>query len=167
MENLLKKLVPVADRPYSQNELKETRLKNLNKLSIGEVMVYHPKCNHFYLAKSGGKKELAVLSNEDLDDSCCSVCWKLRKTEDHLRDPVYDIVDAYQTRFEKKPEKWSLSLLHLELTYYKLLYLDFNRNRQFKRHNNRYDNNRYDNNRHDNNRHDNNRHDNNRHDNSQ
>jgi len=140
MENLLKRLVPVADRPYSQNELKDTRLRNLNKLSIGEVMVYHPRCNHFYLAKSGGKKELTVLSNEELDDSCCSVCWKLRKTEDYLRDSVYDIVDAYQTKFENKPEKWSLSLLHLESTYYKWLYLDFNRNNNshFKRHNNRY-----------------------------
>lgn len=54
MENLLSKTLPPADRPYSQDELNDIRARNLSRLNVGNVMVYHDKCNHFYFAKAGG-----------------------------------------------------------------------------------------------------------------
>ena len=129
MEQILTKQLPVADRPYSQDELRDTRTRSLERLNIGDTMVYHHKCGHFYLAKSGGKKEAAVKSGDHLEDGCCSVCWKVRKTPNEIRDYAYTMLDAFQTGFENKPTRWSRDLIHLENTYYKWLYLDFDRKR--------------------------------------
>ena len=141
MEQLLTKQCPVADRPYSQHELIDTRTRNLERMNIGSVMVCHGKCGHFYLAKAGGKKEAAVLSGEGLEDGCCSVCWKVRKTSGELREHANAMIDSFILRFEKKPEKWSRTLLHLENTFYKWLYIDFDRKRGGDR---RYRNNQRD-----------------------
>ena len=155
MEQLLTKQLPPADRPYSQDELADIRQRNLDRLNIGSTMVYHPKSGYFYLAKAGGKKEAAVLSGEVLEEGCCSVCWKLRKTPSELRELANNMIDEFILRFEKKPEKWTRELIHLENTYYKWLYLDFDRKRGERRYrNNRGDDNggerRYRNNRRDN-----------------
>ena len=156
MEQLLTKQLPAADRPYSQDELADIRQRNLERLNIGSTMVYHPNSGYFYLAKSGGKKEAAVLSGEVLEDGCCSVCWKLRKTPSELRDIANTMIDEFILRFEKKPEKWTRELIHLENTFYKWLYIDFDRKRGDRRpRNNRNDDNggerRYRNNRGDDN----------------
>jgi len=142
MEQLLTKQLPAADRPYSQDELADIRQRNLERLNIGSTMVYHPNSGYFYLAKSGGKKEAAVLSGEVLEDGCCSVCWKLRKTPSELRDIANTMIDEFILRFEKKPEKWTRELIHLENTFYKWLYIDFDRKRGDRRpRNNRRDDN--------------------------
>jgi hypothetical protein len=142
MEQLLTKQLPAADRPYSQHELADIRQRNLDRLNIGSTMVYHPNSGYFYLAKSGGKKEAAVLSGEVLEEGCCSVCWKLRKTPSELRDIANNMIDEFILRFEKKPEKWTRELIHLENTYYKWLYIDFDRKRGDRRpRNNRNDDN--------------------------
>ena len=141
MEQLLTKQLPAADRPYSQDELADIRQRNLDRLNIGSTMVYHPNSGYFYLAKSGGKKEAAVLSGEVLEDGCCSVCWKLRKTPSELREIANTMIDEFILRFEKKPEKWTRELIHLENTYYKWLYIDFDRKKGERRfRNNRRDN---------------------------
>ena len=133
MEQLIRKQLPTVNRPQSQCEHIDIRAKHMERLNVGSVMVYHQRCNHFYLAKNGGKKEAAVQSGEPLDDGCCSVCWKLRKSTNEIRDEVEDMVEAYHMNFENKPERWSPLLIHLEHTYYKWLYIDFerkNRNRE-------------------------------------
>jgi hypothetical protein len=137
MEQLLTKQLPPADRPYSQHELADIRQRNLERLNIGSTMVYHPNSGYFYLAKAGGKKEAAVLSGETLEDGCCSVCWKLRKTPSELRELANNMIDEFILRFEKKPEKWTRELIHLENTYYKWLYIDFDRKRGDRRYRNR------------------------------
>ena len=133
MEQLLTKQLPPADRPYSQDELADIRQRNLERLNIGSTMVYHPNSGYFYLAKAGGKKEAAVLSGETLEDGCCSVCWKLRKTPSELREIANNMIDEFILRFEKKPEKWTRELIHLENTFYKWLYIDFDRKRGDRR----------------------------------
>jgi hypothetical protein len=141
MEQLLTKQLPAADRPYSQDELEDIRQRNLDRLNIGSTMVYHPNSGYFYLAKSGGKKEAAVLSGEVLEDGCCSVCWKLRKTPSELREIANTMIDEFILRFEKKPEKWTRELIHLENIFYKWLYIDFDRKKGERRfRNNRDDN---------------------------
>ena len=136
MEALLRKDFPAADRPYSQDELRDTRVRILERLNVGNMMVYHRRCNHFYLAKAGGKKETAVKENQELDPACCSTCWKLRKTPNNLRDEASDMVDAYHYNFENKPDNWTRSLINLESTYYKWLYQNFEP-REKRRNNNR------------------------------
>jgi len=149
MENILRKEFPPADRPYSQNELTDMRERILARLKVGNTMVYHEQTGYFYLAKAGGKnfylakaggkKEKAVQNGESLDPAGCSVCWKLRKTPQDLREEARDMVEAYQVNFEKKPEKWSLNLVNLEATFYKWLYLNFDkrdRGRRFGSRNN-------------------------------
>ena len=117
-------------------------------------MVYHPNSGYFYLAKSGGKKEAAVLSGEVLEDGCCSVCWKLRKTPSELREIANTMIDEFILRFEKKPEKWTRELIHLENIFYKWLYIDFDRKKGERRFRNNRDDNggerRFRNNRRDN-----------------
>ena len=125
MENILRKEFPPADRPYSQNELIDMRERILGRLKVGNTMVYHEQTGYFYLAKTGGKKEKAVQNGENLDPAGCSVCWKLRKTPNNLREDAREMVEAYQVNFEKKPEKWSLNMVNLEATFYKWLYLNF------------------------------------------
>jgi hypothetical protein len=127
MENILRKEFPPADRPYSQNELIDMRDRILGRLKVGNTMVYHQQTGYFYLAKSGGKKEIAVQSGEELDPAGCSVCWKLRKTPNNLREEARNMVEAYQVNFEKKPDKWNLGLINLEATFYKWLYLNFDK----------------------------------------
>lgn len=127
MENILRKEFPPADRPYSQNELNDMRDRILGRLKVGNTMVYHEQTGYFYLAKAGGKKEKSVQNGEQLDPAGCSVCWKLRKTPKHLRDEARDMVEAYQVNFEKKPDKWTLGLINLEATFYKWLYLNFDK----------------------------------------
>ena len=127
MEQILRKQLKTVDRPYSQLELTDIRQRYLDRLNVGNTMVYHEKTGYFYLAKAGGRKETQVQNGEELDPSCCSVTWKLRKTPEHLRDEVRDMIDAYHTQFETKPVRWTPELLHLENTFYKWLYIDFDR----------------------------------------
>ena len=127
MENLLTKNYPEAQRPYSQDEISDIRTKSLSRLNVGDTMVFHEGCCHFYLAKAGGKKEAQVKEEQTLDTGCCSVCWKLRKTPKDLRKTAEEMVEAFNYNFSERPDRWSLSLLHLEITYYKWLYINFER----------------------------------------
>ena len=130
MEQILRKPLKAVDRPYSQLELAEIRQRYLDRLNVGNTMVYHEKTGYFYLAKAGGRKEAQVQNGEEIDPATCSVTWKLRKTPNHLRDEVRDMIDAYHTLFENKPERWTPNLLHLENTFYKWLYIDFDRKKR-------------------------------------
>ena len=130
MEQILRKPLKAIDRPYSQMELGDIRQRYLDRLNIGNTMVYHEKTGYFYLAKAGGRKEAQIKTGEEINPASCSVTWKLRKTPDHLRDEVSDMIDAYHTLFEKKPDRWTTYLLHLENTFYKWLYIDFDRKKR-------------------------------------
>ena len=97
MEQILRKPLKAIDRPYSQMELGDIRQRYLDRLNIGNTMVYHEKTGYFYLAKAGGRKEAQIKTGEEINPASCSVTWKLRKTPDHLRDEVSDMIDAYHT----------------------------------------------------------------------
>lgn len=115
-------------RPYSQNELKEIREKNLGRMHIGNTMCFHDKCNHFYFAKKGGKKEDNVINNNDYGS--CSVCWKLRNSFETNRNSFEELIDEYNMYFSEKPDKWTIKLITLEKNYYKWLYYGFGRKKR-------------------------------------
>ncbi len=144
IEKVLNGKYPPATRPYSQLELAEIRTKNLRRLSVGNQMACHD-CGHIYFAKENGKKEERIKNGED-DIGQCSVCWKLKRTPPELRGRAQDLVDEYQYHFSDKPAKWSHYIVHIEQTYYRWLYLNFeecqtdNRDRDRRRNNRGYRN---------------------------
>lgn len=114
-----------ANRPYSQNELKYLQENLYKSIRLGNAKTFHTKCGHFYLVKENSRKEKEIKeknSSEDIGN--CSVCWKLHKTSDYLKDKAYDMVDAYCRRFYEEPEKLTYDLLDLETVFYKWLYFE-------------------------------------------
>ncbi len=142
IEKVLNGKYPPATRPYSQLELAEIRTTNLRRLSVGNQMACHD-CGHIYFAKENGKKEERIKNGED-DIGQCSVCWKLKRTPPELRGRAQDLVDEYQYHFSDKPAKWSHYIVHIEQTYYRWLYLNFEEcqtdNRDRRRNNRGYRN---------------------------
>jgi hypothetical protein len=139
IEKVLNGKYPPATRPYSQLELDEIRTRNLRRLSIGNQMACH-ECRHIYFAKENGKKEERIKSGEG-DIGQCSVCWKLKRTPVELRDRAQDLVDEYLYHYTDKPSKWSHFIIHVEQTYYRWLYLNFE---ECQTNDNRYDRRRND-----------------------
>lgn len=137
MERLLCSTYKGPERPYSQDELRETRERNLGRLRVGTTMVTHERCSHFYFAKEGGKKEQRMTESNGGDPGYCSVCWKLKKTPDEYREKAANLIDEYLHRFETCPDKWSHYLVDLEKVFYRWLYYEPDRRRKQRREQNR------------------------------
>ncbi len=118
------------DRPFSQDELRDTRARNLSRLRVGSTMASHENCLHFYFAKNGGKKEARLIETSGEEPGYCSVCWKLKKTPPELRDKALALVDEYQHRFQEKPDRWTHYQCELEKNFYRWLYFEPNRRRR-------------------------------------
>jgi hypothetical protein len=110
-------------RPYSQNELDDMRNNLYRQLRLGKEKAYHTKCKHFYVVKENGKKEKEIKENNG-DIGNCSVCWKLSKTHNKLKDKAYDLVDIYTLEFYNEPERTTYYLNDIENVFYKWLYLE-------------------------------------------
>lgn len=130
MERLLNSTYKEPDRPHSQDELRDTRTRNLGRLRVGSTMASHQRCLHFYFAKDGGKKEAQLIESGGDQPGYCSVCWKLKKTTPELREKAADLIDEYQHRFGEKPEKWTHYMVELEKTFYRWLYFEPDRKRK-------------------------------------
>ena len=121
MSILESKYVPPA-RPYSQNELKYLRSRNLNNLRVGYYMVEHTACGHYYYAKKFGKKEKDLIESSDIRDvGNCSVCWKLKQSPKHLHHIAENMVNAYCNTFYEV-ERLTYADLDLEKCFYTWLY---------------------------------------------
>ena len=117
---LEKEYIP-QNRPYSQDELENMRLNIHKTLRLSDVMAKH-NCNHFYLVKSGGKKEKEIIESELANIGNCSVCWKLKNTPKHLKNMADDMISIYFSAFETKPEYLTYDLVDLENIFYNWLY---------------------------------------------
>lgn len=121
------------NRPFSQNELKYLRENLYRNLRLGKQIATHSKCRHFYYVKENSRKEKEILdTNKTENVGNCSVCWKVNKTEEYLKDKAVYLVESYCDSFYKEPKKYTYDLLDLETIFYKWLYYD---------NNNRYDDN--------------------------
>ena len=132
MERLLHSNYKAPDRPFSQDELRDTRARNLSRLRVGSTMASHENCLHFYFAKNGGKKESRLIETAGEEPGYCSVCWKLKKTPPELRDKALALVDEYQHRFQEKPDRWTHYQCELEKNFYRWLYFEPNRRRRMR-----------------------------------
>ena len=109
-------------RPYSQSELRDSRVSLFKSLRLGETIAYHDNCRHIYLTKQNGRKENEIRKNGKLVDGKCSVCWKIGKTPRHLRDKARNLCSEYYNIFLNPPQFLSYQKLDLETVYYKWLY---------------------------------------------
>lgn len=71
-------------RPYSSSELEYIDRELHRRYRLGDVFALHLPCSHRYRVKKGGRKEQQILDSESsvLDEQTCSVCFKLRCTDD-------------------------------------------------------------------------------------
>jgi len=122
MLSVLESKYVAPERPYSQNELRETRERLHKRLRLGNHMVRHVECGHFYLTKQNGRKEREIIESGNNDVGNCSVCWKLSKTQDPLFDRASDLVNSYVKTFKTESKFATYDDLDLETVYYKWLY---------------------------------------------
>lgn len=109
-------------RPYSQNELINTRNRVFRYLRIGNVRAQHRKCGHFYFVKENGRKENEIKEKQCEDVGNCSVCWKMGKTPRSLKNTAKGLVESYNNYFFKPREYLNYDTVDVETVFYKWLY---------------------------------------------
>lgn len=109
-------------RPYSQNELKDKRHNFFTRYNISDVFAYHKKCGHFYRVKKNGKKYKFLTEDTDTDIGNCSICWKLAKTPNYLKENAKDLIYLYETKFKNDEERLSYDNNDIENCYYRWIY---------------------------------------------
>ena len=110
-------------RPYSQNELKDLRMRLYRKLRLSKHIAYHSYCKHFYRVKKNGRKEKEIIDKKSNNVGNCSVCWKLSRTNRHLLITARDVVSAYNEEYWKEEKNYlTYSNLDLERVFYTWLY---------------------------------------------
>lgn len=108
-------------RPYSIRELQDKQENLYNKLRIGKIIAYHKNCGHFYYTRKNGRKEKEIARNSSIDSGNCSVCWKLFKTDEHLKDKACSLVQKFSTKFSYMPHLTHENVF-LENVFYEWLY---------------------------------------------
>jgi hypothetical protein len=105
----------IMDRSYSSTELMYIEQELHKRYRIGDVFAVHLPCSHRYRVKKGGRKEQQIENSDNvLDDQSCSVCFKLRCSDDNPPDIEYVA--------EKDGEKPSIELLKVKDKFYQWLY---------------------------------------------
>lgn len=112
-------------RPYSQNELKNMRLKIYKDYRLGKTFARHSKCSHFYLVKENGRKYKDIQEQNNEDCGNCSVCWKINKTPKHLKNSAKNLVAEYDDLFRVEPTYLTYAKVDIEKCFYKWLCVEF------------------------------------------
>jgi len=138
--SVLEKNYVELERPYSQKELVNNRNRMVKYLRVGQVLIEHEDCRHFYFARVNGRKEREAKESNGEVIGNCSVCWKMNRTPKRLRNSAKLLCDTYMNT---NPAKFNpptcLEYLELETDFYTWLYNEFNpegderRNRQVSR----------------------------------
>jgi hypothetical protein len=136
MSSVLEKKSFEPDRPYSRKELEEKRKRIFRNMNIGNVLIEHSDCGHFYYAKANGQKEHAAkeLVAQKPDQRAenvgnCSVCWKINRTPKSLKNRANNLVEAYTNSCPIwNPHKYGYTYydFDLESDFYVWLYHEFN-----------------------------------------
>ena len=103
-------------RSYSFAELEYIERELHRRYRLGDVFAVHLPCSHRYRVKKGGRKEQQILDSDSsvLDDQTCSVCFKLRCTDDK---PAL-VADVK----ERDGDEPSVELLKAKDEFYRWLY---------------------------------------------
>jgi len=122
MTSILESEYVKPTRPYSQNELKDNRKKFFDRYNISDVFACHKKCGHFYRVKKNGKKYKYISETENSDTGNCSICWKLSKTPNYLKENAKDLIYLYEDRFKNDPDRLTYDNNDIEECYYRWIY---------------------------------------------
>lgn len=110
--SILNSTYEMPNRPISQNELKYLHKKLFTELRLSDLYVRHSKCGHIYTIKIGSKKEISIKNGNTNDVGNCSVCWKLKNTEDdEMYNKASDVVKYYTNSFKSGVNPESLIIL--------------------------------------------------------
>ena len=90
------------ERLYCSSELESIEQDLHRRYRLGNVFAVHLPCEHRYRVKKGGRKEQQILDSDTtvLDDQTCSVCFKLRCTDD---TPLSEIIEHIKEQDGEKP----------------------------------------------------------------
>jgi hypothetical protein len=104
-------------RSYSAAELEYIERELHRRYRLGDVFAVHLPCSHRYRVKKGGRKEQQILDSDSnvLDDQTCSVCFKLRCTD----DKPLAVIEYVKERDGDDP---SIELLRAKDEFYRWLY---------------------------------------------
>lgn len=122
MSSILESKYIEQQRPYSQNELLYLKDSLYKKLNLGENVITHDRCDHFYKIKKNSRKEKALKNNENIGN--CSVCWKIKKTPKYLKNSANNMVKDYISNFNSDKIVYTYDLMDLESVFYTWLYLE-------------------------------------------
>jgi hypothetical protein len=125
--SVLEKKYIKSERPYSHKELVNNRHRMTRNLRIGQILIEHNDCKHFYFARANGRKEKEAKESNGQVVGNCSVCWKLNRTPKRLKNSAKNLSDDYMSA---NPSKFnppaSYEYLELETDFYTWLYNEFN-----------------------------------------
>ena len=122
MTSILESEYVAPTRPYSQDELSFLRQKLRQRLRLGPHKVEHGKCGHFYCVKQNSRKEKELRESGTPDVGNCSVCWKVSKTPNMLRDRARHLIEVYCNTFYTDPEYLTYEKYDIENIFYLWLY---------------------------------------------
>jgi len=122
MNSVLEKEYKKPIRPYSKLELNEILQKNRKRLRLSETYMFHKKCGHLYLARTGGKK-LKQFNEGGMRGLNCSVCWKFKKTPSEIKHIAEDMIEYYIIHYN---DSLSYETVELERDFHYWLYCEFN-----------------------------------------
>jgi hypothetical protein len=109
----------LMDRSYSSAELEYIEQELHRRYRLGDVFAVHLPCSHKYRVKKGGRKEQQImnLTSSVLDDQTCSVCFKIRCTDDK---PALAEIEYVNEKDGEKPP--SVEFLKAKDEFYRWLY---------------------------------------------
>lgn len=111
----------MMDRPYCLNELKMLESDIHSKYRLSNVFAEHFPCAHRYRVKRGGRKEQYVLeSNQPLDDHTCSICFKLRTSDEFTEG--HPVIEMIKNLDGKENEKIDINFIKEKANFYKWLF---------------------------------------------
>lgn len=125
-------VVSTQTRPYSQNELTDARQDTYRMYHLAPFTAYHDTCNHVYLTKKGGHKEILYKENKVSNSGNCSVCWRLSRSEPNVREMVDDY--CYFLNGVDQESRFTFDqIFNLERGFYAWLYGSTNERRPYRK----------------------------------
>lgn len=139
-------------RPFSPNELIDSRANFFSRNRISKYYVYHQRCCHIYYVKENSRKWDEIRQRMEqtgkeygVDIGSCFVCWKLRNIKQKVKakELIFMYNEAFDNVNSTSIRYWDLAI---EKIFYTWLYREKVENKKRPYTNNgQYDNRQYSN----------------------
>jgi hypothetical protein len=111
----------MMNRSYGSDELEHIERELHKHYRLGHLFAVHVPCSHRYRVKKGGRKEQQIIQADSnlLDDQTCSVCFKIRCSDDSEIITLKDLIDYVK---EKDGDEPNVELIKAKRKFYQWLY---------------------------------------------